>query len=71
MTSLSAEEILHWNDTTAKQWLILLNQHPEALALPFTFACVCCAEERVSSLVKRFTRAVTISAVVGGFGVVV
>jgi uncharacterized damage-inducible protein DinB len=34
MTSLSAEEILHWNDTTAKQWHTLLNQHPEALALP-------------------------------------
>ena len=34
MTSLSAEEVLHWNDTTAKHWQSLLNDHPEALAIP-------------------------------------
>ena len=34
MPSLSAEEVLHWNDTTARNWQRLLEQHPEALALP-------------------------------------
>lgn len=33
MTSLSAEEILHWNDTTARQWHALFDLHPEALAI--------------------------------------
>jgi len=34
MTSLSAEEILHWNDTTARHWHILFDEYPEALAIP-------------------------------------
>jgi len=34
MPSLSAEEVLHWNDTTARNWQRLLERHPEALTLP-------------------------------------
>lgn len=34
MTSLTAEEVLNWNDTTAKRWRALLEKHPEALTLP-------------------------------------
>jgi uncharacterized damage-inducible protein DinB len=34
MPSLSAEEVLHWNDTAARNWQRLLERHPEALGLP-------------------------------------
>jgi uncharacterized damage-inducible protein DinB len=34
MTSLTADELLQWNDTTATNWRALLEQHPEALAIP-------------------------------------
>jgi uncharacterized damage-inducible protein DinB len=32
MTSLTAEETLKWNDTSANQWRRLLHQHPRALS---------------------------------------
>lgn len=34
MTSLTAHEVLHWNDTNTAQWRKLFEKHPEALALP-------------------------------------
>ena len=34
MTSLTATEVLRWNDTNTAQWRKLFEQHPEALALP-------------------------------------
>ena len=34
MTSLTATEVLRWNDTSTAQWRKLFEQHPEALALP-------------------------------------
>ena len=34
MTSLSALEVLEWNDTTAVKWRGLLERHPQALAIP-------------------------------------
>ena len=33
MTSLTAEEVLSWNDTNANRWRDLLNKHPKALSL--------------------------------------
>jgi uncharacterized damage-inducible protein DinB len=34
LTSLTATEVLHWNDTNTAQWRKLFERHPEALALP-------------------------------------
>ena len=34
MTSLTATEVLRWNDTNTAQWRKLFEKHPEALALP-------------------------------------
>ena len=34
MTSLTATEVLRWNDTNTAQWRKLFERHPEALALP-------------------------------------
>jgi uncharacterized damage-inducible protein DinB len=34
MTSLTAEEVLEWNDSNATQWRNLLHKHPNALSLP-------------------------------------
>jgi uncharacterized damage-inducible protein DinB len=31
---LTAEEVLAWNDTTARKWHELIQQHPEILAIP-------------------------------------
>lgn len=35
MTSLTAEEAIHWNDASAQRWRFLLEKHPQAL----NFAC--------------------------------
>jgi uncharacterized damage-inducible protein DinB len=32
--ALNAEELLAWNDRTAQTWQLLVEQHPEVLALP-------------------------------------
>ena len=34
MTSLTANEVLQWNDSNTAHWRKLFEQHPEALALP-------------------------------------
>jgi uncharacterized damage-inducible protein DinB len=34
MTSLTAEEVLTWNDTSANRWRSLLSKHSRALSLP-------------------------------------
>ncbi|HEY4358186.1 MAG TPA: DinB family protein [Acidobacteriaceae bacterium] len=34
MTALTANELMRWNDATAKGLLAVLRKHPEALALP-------------------------------------
>lgn len=34
MTSLTAEEAILWNDTTAQRWRTLLEKHPETLSFP-------------------------------------
>jgi uncharacterized damage-inducible protein DinB len=34
MTSLSAEEVLNWNDANAQHWRTFLDKHTNALALP-------------------------------------
>jgi len=34
VTSLTATEVLRWNDTNTAQWRKLFEKHPEALALP-------------------------------------
>ena len=33
MTSLTAEEVLRWNDSNATQWRNLLSRYPNALTL--------------------------------------
>jgi uncharacterized damage-inducible protein DinB len=34
MVPVTSDELLQWNDSTAKKWEKLLEQHPETLALP-------------------------------------
>ena len=36
--SLSAEDLIAWNDCTAREWRELLTSHPEVLALPCDIA---------------------------------
>ena len=49
MTSLTAQELLDWNDTTARNWRALLEQHPEALAFP----CDIRSSETVADLLQH------------------
>ena len=53
MISLTAEEVLDWNDITAQRWRLLLEKHPEALALP----CDVRGSETVADLLQHIVAA--------------
>jgi uncharacterized damage-inducible protein DinB len=49
MTSLTADELLQWNDITATKWRALLEKHPEALVV----ACDVRGSETVADLLQH------------------
>jgi uncharacterized damage-inducible protein DinB len=53
MTSLTADELLQWNDTTATKWRAFLEQAPEAL----TVACDVRGSETVADLLQHIVAA--------------
>lgn len=53
MTALTAEELIQWNDATAKGWRAVLDTHPEALALP----CDVRETENVAGLLQHIVAA--------------
>jgi uncharacterized damage-inducible protein DinB len=56
MTSLTAEEVLEWNNSNARQWRNLLSKHPHALALPCDIRGGCTVADLLQHIVAAELR---------------